>query len=73
MKTLSDLAFMCYDCYFRQGRTPQVIDGLDICAWIRVCAWRAARRRDTSSAACGDAFPSRGRQRRRKLFIDDVM
>ena len=66
MKTLSDLAFMCYDCYFRQGRTPQEIDGLDICAWIRVCAWRAARRRDTS-------LPPRREKRRRKMYIDDVM
>lgn len=43
------------------GRLPQEIDGTDICAWLRVCGWRAARRQEKK------------KPRKKQLFIDDVM
>ena len=43
-------------------RLPEEIDGTDVCAWLRVCAWREARRR------------KKQQQRRvKRRFIDDVM
>lgn len=61
MKTLSDLAYLCYDSYFQNGRTPGEIDGIDICAWMRVCGWRAARRQ------------KKNKRKRKRLCIDEVM
>ena len=61
MTSLSDLAFMCYDSYMQSGRLPQEIDGTDICAWLRVCGWRAARRQ------------KKEKKRVKQRFIDEVM
>ena len=61
MTALSDLAYLCYDAYMQAGRLPQEIDGTDICAWLRVCGWRAARRQEKKKT------------RKKQLFIDDVM
>ena len=43
------------------GRLPNEIDGADVCAWLRVCAWRAARRQ------------GKKKTKKKKRYIDDVM
>lgn len=45
------------------GRLPNEIDNADICAWLRVCGWRAARRQGKTKKP----------KARKKRYIDDVM
>ena len=61
VNTLPDLAYLCYDSYFQAGRTPREVDGMDICAWMKVCGWRAARRQKEKEP------------KKRRLYIDDIM
>lgn len=65
MTTLSDLGYLCYDAYIQAGRTPAEIDEIDVGAWVRVCAWRAARR-----GAPGT--PGKPPEKKR-VFIDQVL
>ena len=60
MKTLGGLGYLCYESYLERGRLPQEIDGADVCAWIRICAWRAARRQETKT-------------RKTRRYIDQVL
>ena len=61
MKSLSDLGWLCYENFMQAGRLPEEIDGTDVCTWLRVCAWRAARRQ------------KRKQRRVKRRFIDEVM
>ena len=35
---------MAYGHYLEQGRTPEEIDDMDICAYLRIILWRGKQR-----------------------------